>query len=202
MVDWSVWLAVRLCEKVNLDGLLGWTGVIRSYLGWWCLHVIILVVCVTCKVLFYKCFSCECGWWFCFSSAALCITSLQILAPLPIGFAVFLVHLATIPITGTGINPARSLGAAIIFNKDHAWDDHVWFSSIPIDILLIVCSFYCLADQILSTVFPFEYNIAVDLLGWTIHWSCTGCCISPDSHQGHSLQVQGLREFADGPFFF
>lgn len=52
----------------------------------------------------------------------------QILAPLPIGFAVFLVHLATIPITGTGINPARSLGAAIIFNQDHAWNDHV---SIP-----------------------------------------------------------------------
>ncbi|URE42501.1 Major intrinsic protein [Musa troglodytarum] len=48
-----------------------------------------------------------------------------ILAPLPIGFAVFLVHLATIPITGTGINPARSLGAAIIYNKRHAWDDHV-----------------------------------------------------------------------------
>lgn len=50
---------------------------------------------------------------------------LQILAPLPIGFAVFLVHLATIPITGTGINPARSLGAALIYNKDQAWDDHV-----------------------------------------------------------------------------
>lgn len=50
---------------------------------------------------------------------------MQILAPLPIGFAVFLVHLATIPITGTGINPARSLGAAIIYNKGHAWDDHV-----------------------------------------------------------------------------
>nr|AAB04757.1 aquaporin [Nicotiana tabacum] len=47
-----------------------------------------------------------------------------ILAPLPIGFAVFLVHLATIPITGTGITPARSLGAAIIFNQDRAWDDH------------------------------------------------------------------------------
>ncbi|OWM69977.1 probable aquaporin PIP1-4 [Punica granatum] len=47
-----------------------------------------------------------------------------ILAPLPIGFAVFLVHLATIPITGTGINPARSLGAAIIYNKAHAWHDH------------------------------------------------------------------------------
>ncbi|CAI0412272.1 unnamed protein product [Linum tenue] len=44
--------------------------------------------------------------------------------PLPIGFAVFLVHLATIPITGTGINPARSLGAAIVFNQDKGWDDH------------------------------------------------------------------------------
>ncbi|XP_050384200.1 aquaporin PIP2-1-like [Argentina anserina] len=45
-----------------------------------------------------------------------------VLAPLPIGFAVFMVHLATIPITGTGINPARSIGAAVIYNK--AWDDH------------------------------------------------------------------------------
>jgi aquaporin PIP len=47
-----------------------------------------------------------------------------VLAPLPIGFAVFMVHLATIPITGTGINPARSLGAAIIYNREHAWSDH------------------------------------------------------------------------------
>nr|XP_043616056.1 probable aquaporin PIP1-5 [Erigeron canadensis] len=47
-----------------------------------------------------------------------------ILAPLPIGFVVYLVHLATIPITGTGINPARSLGAAIIYNKEQAWDEH------------------------------------------------------------------------------
>ena len=47
------------------------------------------------------------------------------LAPLPIGFAVFMVHLATIPVTGTGINPARSFGAAVIYNKDKIWDDHV-----------------------------------------------------------------------------
>jgi aquaporin PIP len=47
------------------------------------------------------------------------------LAPLPIGFAVFMVHLATIPITGTGINPARSFGAAVIFNNGQVWDDHV-----------------------------------------------------------------------------
>ncbi|ONM21046.1 Aquaporin PIP2-2 [Zea mays] len=47
-----------------------------------------------------------------------------VLAPLPIGFAVFMVHLATIPVTGTGINPARSLGAAVVYNKDKPWDDH------------------------------------------------------------------------------
>ncbi|TYI98915.1 hypothetical protein E1A91_D01G250200v1 [Gossypium mustelinum] len=47
-----------------------------------------------------------------------------VLAPLPIGFAVFMVHLATIPITGTGINPARSFGAVVMFNQDKPWDDH------------------------------------------------------------------------------
>ncbi|KAB2630852.1 aquaporin PIP2-5 [Pyrus ussuriensis x Pyrus communis] len=46
-----------------------------------------------------------------------------VLAPLPIGFAVFIVHLATIPVTGTGINLARSLGAAVIYNNDKAWND-------------------------------------------------------------------------------
>ncbi|KAL3687073.1 hypothetical protein R1sor_013382 [Riccia sorocarpa] len=46
-----------------------------------------------------------------------------LLAPLPIGFAVFVVHLVTIPITGCGINPARSFGAAVIWNHDKAWDD-------------------------------------------------------------------------------
>ena len=50
---------------------------------------------------------------------------MKVLAPLPIGFAVFMVHLATIPITGTGINPARSFGAAVIYNKEKAWDDQV-----------------------------------------------------------------------------
>ncbi|KAK8621695.1 hypothetical protein V6N13_081128 [Hibiscus sabdariffa] len=49
---------------------------------------------------------------------------IPVLAPLPIGFAVFIVHLATILITGTGINPARSFGAAVIFNQDKIWDDH------------------------------------------------------------------------------
>lgn len=50
---------------------------------------------------------------------------MKVLAPLPIGFAVFMVHLATIPVTGTGINPARSFGAAVMYDKDKAWDDQV-----------------------------------------------------------------------------
>ncbi|KAL4350095.1 hypothetical protein AHAS_Ahas10G0107700 [Arachis hypogaea] len=32
-------------------------------------------------------------------------------------------HLAIIPITETRTNPARSFGVAIIFNRDHAWND-------------------------------------------------------------------------------
>lgn len=48
----------------------------------------------------------------------------SVLASLLIGFAVFLVHLATILITRIGTNPTRSLGAAIIYDKNHAWDDH------------------------------------------------------------------------------
>jgi aquaporin PIP len=50
---------------------------------------------------------------------------IPVLVPLPIGFAVFVVHLATIPITGTGINPARSLGAAVMYNQRKGWKDHV-----------------------------------------------------------------------------
>jgi aquaporin PIP len=51
-------------------------------------------------------------------------THVPVLAPLPIGFAVFMVHLATIPVTGTGINPARSLGPAVLYNQRKAWEDH------------------------------------------------------------------------------
>ncbi|XP_023541223.1 aquaporin PIP2-2-like [Cucurbita pepo subsp. pepo] len=50
-----------------------------------------------------------------------------VLAPLSIGFAVFMVHLATIPITGTSINPARSFGPAVILNREKPWDDHWMF---------------------------------------------------------------------------
>ncbi|KAK6290294.1 hypothetical protein POUND7_001835, partial [Theobroma cacao] len=48
-----------------------------------------------------------------------------VLAPLPIGFAVFMVHFSTIPITGTGINPASSFGATVMYKQDKPLNDHV-----------------------------------------------------------------------------
>ncbi|CAA3026563.1 Aquaporin PIP2-2 [Olea europaea subsp. europaea] len=67
--------------------------------------------------------------------------TLEVLAPLPIGFAVFMIHLATIPITGTGINPARSLGAAVIYNQDKAWDD-LWIFRVGPFIGAAIAAFY------------------------------------------------------------
>ncbi|CAL4907099.1 unnamed protein product [Urochloa decumbens] len=51
-------------------------------------------------------------------------SNVPLLMSLPLGFTLFAVHLATFPITGAGLNPARSLGAAVIYNQDQAWDDH------------------------------------------------------------------------------
>ncbi|KAF8042488.1 hypothetical protein BT93_A0960 [Corymbia citriodora subsp. variegata] len=64
-----------------------------------------------------------------------------VLAPLPIGFAVFMVHLATIPITGTGINPARSFGAAVMYGTQKAWDDQ-WIFWVGPFIGAAIAAFY------------------------------------------------------------
>nr|AAX92682.1 probable aquaporin [Picea abies] len=75
-----------------------------------------------------------------------------VLAPLPIGFAVFLVHLATIPITGTGINPARSLGVAIIYGRSHAWDDRWIFWVGP----LVGAALAAIYHQLIIRAIPFK----------------------------------------------
>ncbi|KDP28617.1 hypothetical protein JCGZ_14388 [Jatropha curcas] len=75
-----------------------------------------------------------------------------ILAPLPIGFAVFVVNMATIPITGAGINPARSLGAAVIYNNDNGWDDHWIFWVGP----FIGAALAALYHQIVIRAIPFK----------------------------------------------
>merc|ERR1712087_474132 len=45
------------------------------------------------------------------------------IGPLAIGMAVGVAHLVAVPITGCGINPARSLGPAIFANNDQARED-------------------------------------------------------------------------------
>merc|ERR1719203_771913 len=60
--------------------------------------------------------------------------SRPILAPLAIGFAVFLAHIFLIPITGCSINPTRSFGPALIATFDGVkklWDDFWIFFVAP-----------------------------------------------------------------------
>ena len=109
------------------------------------------------------------------------------LAPLPIGFAVFMVHLATIPVTGTGINPARSFGAAVIYNKDKIWDDHVIFLS--------TCPFIVYKENERAYFYKYVYVyvlVAVDILGWTSNWSCSGCNLPPTHSEGYSHKSSWL----------
>ncbi|MFQ6640490.1 hypothetical protein Gotur_014444, partial [Gossypium turneri] len=54
-----------------------------------------------------------------------------ILAPLSIRFTVLLVHLATIPIIATGINPVRSLVTTLLYNMEYAWKDQWIFWADP-----------------------------------------------------------------------
>ncbi|XP_022765036.1 probable aquaporin PIP-type 7a [Durio zibethinus] len=78
-----------------------------------------------------------------------------ILAPLPIGFAVFLVHLANIPITGTGINPARSLATAIIYNNYWGWDDQWIFLAGP----FIGATLAALYHEVVIRPIPFKSTL-------------------------------------------
>ncbi|GKA44424.1 aquaporin PIP1-3-like protein [Tanacetum coccineum] len=64
----------------------------------------------------------------------------------------FVTLILGVPITGTGINPARSLGAAIIYNKDHAWDEHWIFWVGP----FIGAALAAVYHQIVIRAIPFK----------------------------------------------
>jgi MIP family channel proteins len=44
-----------------------------------------------------------------------------VVAPLAIGFAILVAHLVLIPLTGSGINPARTFGPMIVFGRYDDW---------------------------------------------------------------------------------
>eukprot|EP00253_Pinus_taeda_P035817 PITA_35817 len=71
---------------------------------------------------------------------------IHVLAPIPIGLAVFLFHLATIPITGTGINPARSFAPAVIYGHQKSLDDLwiFWVGPLIGAAVAVVCHQYIL----------------------------------------------------------
>ena len=108
---------------------------------------------------------------------------IKVLAPLPIGFAVFMVHLATIPITGTGINPARSFGAAVIYNQTKAWDDQVC----AISFFFLSLFIYFLIYKILI------YNYINDVFQW-LFWvgPFIGAAIAAFYHQ-YILRAAAIR---------
>ncbi|XP_020148459.1 aquaporin PIP2-5 [Aegilops tauschii subsp. strangulata] len=83
-----------------------------------------------------------------------------VLAPLLIGFAVLMAHLATIPVTGTGINPARSFGAAVVYNGGKAWDDQwiFWVGPFIGAAVAMVYHQYILRN---SSIFRSNYDAAV-----------------------------------------
>ena len=50
-------------------------------------------------------------------------SSSAISGPMAIGMSVMVAHLALIPVSGTSINPARSLGTAVLSANNQVWSD-------------------------------------------------------------------------------
>jgi hypothetical protein len=114
---------------------------------------------------------------------------MKVLAPLPIGFAVFMVHLATIPITGTGINPARSLGAAVIYNNSKAWSDQVGAFFVELQ--------FSLKSQLKGSrelTFLLFISDAVDLLGGPVHRRGDRSAVPPDRPPRQRKGIRFLPE--------
>ncbi|XP_039169775.1 probable aquaporin PIP2-8 [Eucalyptus grandis] len=84
-----------------------------------------------------------------------------VLAPLTIAFSVFMVHLATTPITGAGINPAKSFGTAVIYNNQKVWKDHWIFWLGPFAGAVTATAYH----QIILKVTSIKALIAIIIVG-------------------------------------
>ncbi|KAG5557934.1 hypothetical protein RHGRI_007997 [Rhododendron griersonianum] len=59
---------------------------------------------------------------------------------------------STVGLQGTGINPARSFGAAVIYNRSHAWHDHWIFWVGP----FVGAALAALYHQVVIRAIPFK----------------------------------------------
>jgi MIP family channel proteins len=85
--------------------------------------------------------------WTVFATAVTRKNNSGIAAPLYIGLSVLLAHIILIPFTGTGINPARTFGPALVMG---AWDDHWVYWAGPLigaAIAALSYTFIYLADE-------------------------------------------------------
>eukprot|EP00494_Astrolonche_serrata_P016595 UN16765 len=76
-----------------------------------------------------------------------------IMAPIAIGFAVFLAHVVLLPITGCSINPPRSFGPAIIatiYGEDDLFEDFWIFVVAPFS-ASVACALYVLQERMHAT---------------------------------------------------
>ncbi|PSC76759.1 serine threonine kinase [Micractinium conductrix] len=94
-------------------------------------------------------------------------------APLAIGFAVFCAHAVMLPIDGCSINPARSLGPAIVSGT---WPGHFWIFIVgPLAGALFACPFHIFFRSDWDTVSETPADPAV------------GMPKDPRQQDGHSL---------------
>jgi aquaporin Z len=123
------------------------------------------------------------------------------LAPLAIGVALAMIHFMLIPLTGTSVNPARSLGPALFSGGD--WIVQVWpFLIAPVIGAALAGLVYPAlfghgADPVAGSGFSFGGRAAAPAYGmdqYQQQWNQPGNQPVGQSHQGQGYQGQGYPD--------